>query len=178
MCKRLLPPLICAALVMLALGCDETGPSSGESPRAGSKIHRAIDALTSMREGHWKRNQIPSLGWEDVGALLSRAESDAPLKSFPVNPFSSQSQAECSEGIMALWLVESIRRPIPGGYPSNNPLCLGGTHETDVSWNEISQRNSRSVARAYQEWWKQVESQDVAARRRENPLAGTGLHWH
>jgi hypothetical protein len=151
---------------------DETGSERDPEARA------EVDALlASMRDGSWEGSSLPELDWRHVDTLLDRAESDAPLLRFPTHVFSSQYQTRCSEGIMALWVVEAIRRQAPNGFPSLNPLCLRAGDGTDIPWEEASDRNRGSAARAYRQWWKSVKSEDVEERRERNPLAGTGLSW-
>lgn len=123
------------------------------------------------------RLTFPEVSWDDVDALLARAEDETRLTRFPLSPFSSQSQSECSVGVLALWFIEGIRRNERGGYPSNNPLLLG-PHRDARGWLADSEQNRGAALAAYREWWEKVEGLSVPERAALDPLAGTGISWH
>jgi hypothetical protein len=125
-----------------------------------------VDKLfASMHQGDYRENGFPALGWSHIPALLERAPSRARLKAFPVNPASSRMQAECSEGILALWLIEGIRQG--GKYPSLNPICRGSSDED----------SQQRAVQAYLRWWQKVKDDPGAAAKRD-PFADTELSWY
>ena len=97
------------------------------------------------------------------------------LTSFPRNPLSSQSQSSCSEGMVALWLVEGIRKG--SRFASLNCLCFRDV-PADDTWGAASEANHDPARAAYKVWWVRVHglAEDRAAA--VDPLAGTGLHWY
>ncbi len=162
---------------LLSCSCEETStPSEAAKPVVGNK--KVVRILGSMIDGSWKERSLPQLGWQDVDALLARADSKTDLKSFPANPLSSQAQFSCTEGIMALWLVESIRNNTKSGYPSLNPLCLEAQKKEGMSWEEMSKTNLSKAAQAYRTWWQKVKDQDEKKREELDPLKAAHLYWY
>jgi len=172
--------VVTPCLLLAAIGCgsappDRTQSHETESPASGNA---ASLPLASMRDGSWSGREFPNVSWADVPRLLEVANSTTPLVRFPVNPLSSQSQASCREGTMALWMIESVRLARPLGFPSLNPLLLGGEHADGQDWAAISDQNQGAAARAYRAWWQRVAALPVEARRADDPLANTAIGWH
>jgi hypothetical protein len=163
-------------VLLLVAGCTrrQLPPHDGSGLEA-VRTDRVRPLFDSMLNGTYTTPVFPVLTWDDIPALLALADSKRLPSSFPHNPLSSQSQSTCSEGMVALWLVEGIRRG--GQFASLNPLCLGNAAEEEP-WTTTSERNHDRVLTAYREWWKNVNgfARDRAAAM--NPLEGTGLHWH
>ncbi len=165
--------ILCSLLIC---SCEERStPSEATKPVASNE--KVLRILGSMVDGSWEGRSLPQLDWQDVDALLARADSTTDLKSFPANPLSSQAQFSCPEGIMALWLVESMRNKAKSGYPSLNPLCLGAQNK-DMSWEEMSKANLAKAAQAYRSWWQKVKDQDEEKRKEVDPLEAAHLHWY
>src|SRR3954447_12052142 len=97
-------------LVAATVGCS---PAADPPPGPVDKLFEAL------RDGKGNGLGFPALGMADVPALLARADSETPLPAVPTNPVSSYAQRSCSEGMLALWLVEGVRKG--GKYPSLNP---------------------------------------------------------
>lgn len=162
-------------LLPLIVACNGTHASTSTRPDRPGKIR---ELFAQMREGRWTGRTWPKLDWDDVAALLALADSDVALASFPVNPISSQSQEDCSTGMMALWLIEGIRLQSPNGYPSLNPLCFDAKDSMNQDWDASSLANLPRAASAYRQWWQRVRSLPVSERKTINPLAGSGLAWY
>jgi hypothetical protein len=128
-----------------------------------------------MRDGTYDDSGFPQIGWDDVPALLALADEVKPLTRFPRNPISSQYEESCSEGMVALWLIEGIRKG--GKYPSMATLCLP-VPVPKGDWGKISEANHNAVAKAYKSWWDRVKSLPPAKAVEDDPLSGTGLAWH
>ncbi len=138
---------------------------------------RALFADLRGAAGVRSRARFPKdLGWRHIPALLDHLDKALALRRFPINPISSQSQARCTEGMLALWLIEGIRRHQPPRFASLNPLCVRGQAEGD--WEGAADRNLEQVAKHYRRWWADVACRSEARGRATAPLAGTGLHWH
>lgn len=167
--SRLLVLALCAAPACSA--SPESGPTPDSTDRG-----EALAALERMLGGEWSGHEFPKVRWQDVDELLERADSTHPLDAFPTNPLSSQTQQSCTAGVMALWMIESLRLDPPLGFASLNPLLLGGPDQSG-SWQEISGRNAPRAAGAYRAWWTRVADLSPQARRADDPLAGTGIAW-
>jgi hypothetical protein len=167
-----------SASVLLSLAFAMSGEAQEKSAKDDVKVsnERVQKLFDTMREGKYNNPKFPELKWEDIPALLEMGTSKRILKNFPVNPLSSQFVMECPEGIVALWLVEGLRR---GGrkFASLNALCLPEGEITE-KWTEASAKNHDRVLKAYQEWWRRAQSLPAEKAAEMDPLKGTKLHWH
>ncbi|MFN0059892.1 MAG: DUF4943 family protein [Planctomycetota bacterium] len=167
--------LILIAL-LLAAGCTRQPSPPNHGSDLGAVRTAAVRSLfDSMRNGAYTTPVFPELTWDHIPALLALADSRQTLISFPHNPLSSQSQSTCSEGMVALWLVEGIRKG--GQFASLNPLCFGNAAKEEP-WTTASERNHDPVLTAYRTWWTKVSGLTKDRGAAMNPLEGTGLHWH
>ena len=166
--------VVSLALLLAVAACHRSEPPEA-APEESAASGPAIALLDRMRAGAWRDRRWPTLSWADVPALMTRLDSQEHLGAFPVNPLSSQSQRTCTEGVMAMWLIEGIRRKRPSGYPSLNPLLSGGDHPGDLDWQFASELNAPVAATAYRAWWKKIDGKEAAA---PDPLEGTGLSWY
>ena len=149
-------------------------------PSSFSKVDQMFEAwkmpMSGMNRG--KESSLvkfpKELGWGDIPALLRHVDGTTSLTRILVNPLSSQIQRQCSEGVMALWLVEGVRRG--GRFASNNPLCVP-KHSPGSNWT-VPEESTRKVAvRAYQEWWKRVKDLPVWEASKVDPLVQVDLCW-
>lgn len=164
------------SMLLFVAGCARGHlPQHNGSGQKAVRADRVGPLIDSMLNGTYTTMVFPGLTWDDIPALLARADSKRTLSNFPHNPLSSQSQSRCSEGMVALWLVEGIRKE--GQFASLNPLCLGNAAEEEP-WTTTSERNHDRVLAAYREWWTKVTGFDKNRAAAMNPLEGTGLHWH
>jgi len=161
--------------VLCAAAACSTQPDDRE-PTSTASLQESSHALDLMLSGEWSGREFPAAHWNDVERLLDRVGSTTPLQRFPQNPLSSQMQPTCAEGVMALWMIESVRLAPPPGFPSLNPLLLGGP-DSDASWQQISDRNTPIAVAAYRAWWDRVADLPSEERRAVDPLAGTGIAW-
>ncbi len=161
--------LFLASILISSCRSTETSPK----PEFNSESGQAL--FEKMNSGKWSSVSFAMLDWSAIDYLLEKGKSGKKLSSFPRNPFSSQSQRSCSEGMMALWLIEGIRLNIPGGYPSCNPLCFAAGSK---DWHKDSEANRERILEAYRTWWEEVRELPVDKRRQKNPLEDTLLHWH
>ena len=139
---------------------------NAEKPKAENARVKAL--FDSMHAGKYEGVTFPKLELADVPALLERADSTKRLASFPSNPISSHFNKECSEGTMALWLVEGIRKG--GKFASLNPRgAKDGVKEADALQKEM--------AKAYRAWWDKAKSLPAAEATAIDPLKDTGISW-
>ena len=147
----------------------------GDEKKSDAPNDRVEKLFRSMRDGSYRQDQagwcFPDLRWEDIPALLKLGGSKERLKRFPINPLSSQAeQVAPTEGIVALWCIESVRHG--GNFPSLNALVA---REGKIDRTEAAQTR---VNEAYLRWWVKVEKMSREDARKVEPLAGTGLHWY
>ncbi|HEX4611521.1 MAG TPA: DUF4943 family protein [Urbifossiella sp.] len=124
-----------------------------------------------MYVGKYDDMWFPDLGWEDIPALLARADSTRELANFPVNPASSLHQPTCPEGVVAVWLVEGIRKG--GRFASLNPRPFPLEDPT-----KERAANVQALAQAYRGWWDRVKQMPPEQAREADPLGGTSFRWH
>ncbi|MHC4334421.1 MAG: DUF4943 family protein, partial [Planctomycetota bacterium] len=148
------------------------GETIGEEDKAGSE-------------------EAPQFGWSGIPILLELAESDKVLegkywkdgreylRSLPMSSISSYLQEEVREGMVALWLIEGLRRGQgrPGGHYRLplNPICLkkGMSREECEKSAEIHQ----DVLNAYRRWWQQVSLLAAEEAALLDPLEDTDVEW-
>ena len=169
-----------ALLPMIAvLGLSLASASKGRLPDTSTipqiENRRVKHLFESMRQGTFAEVTFPQLELSDVPGLLTYADSTRTLKRFPTNLLSSQRQVECSEGMVALWLVEGIRQG--GKFPSLNALCFkAGVQKQD--WTKASEDNHKEVAQAYRAWWSKAKKLPPHEAKAIVPLQGTNLSWY
>jgi len=165
--------LMSASMAVVAVAADSpastTGPGGQASPDRVSKLFEV------MRAGKYQEQVLfPELEWEDIPALLKLGGSKIVLKTFPREGLSSQYEPECSEGMVALWLIEGLRL---GKRPPLNALCLPpGPFEGN--WGEVSEKNHQRVLQAYRTWWSKVQLLPREKAMAADPLDGAKLYWH
>lgn len=141
-------------------------------------IKTVIVFLKSNKYDVLKKNYkttFPYLIWEDIPELLKIGNSTIIINKFPINVISSSITSECQLGIIALWMIESIRRcdgKLPlfcSLYPSSNPVLKG--HIPD-SYDMLT-----IAYEAYRKWWEDTKTMNRDKATKINPLENTGLKW-
>ncbi len=171
------------SLVLLAVG--SLSPAEADQAAAGAEKkggdttgavgERVRKLFAAMRAGRYDEVDFPKLGWEEIPGLLEVGSSTTALTTFPRSPLSSQYEAECSEGMVALWLVEGLRKG--GQFGSLNALCLP-VGAAGGDWRALSEKSHAGVLRAYRDWWRRVQSLPRDKAAAVDPLQGAELHWH
>lgn len=147
--------------------------------RKTEKRYEIPDLIVLLKSGNF-HGGIPLLYWDDIPKLLAAGTDPTMISSFPANPLSSFAR-EAPLGMIALWLIESIR--IADGnrfimpwekYPSLNPVIrnLNGPDN-----QEGGTENMAKLHQAYVVWWNSVKDMDTSHRCGINPLDGTGMRW-
>ena len=164
-----------ALILVLLVESVSVESSRGEEPKAKEENPRVKKLFESMQSGKYNEIEFPKLDMTDVPALLEYADSIKTLKAFPRSPFSSQAESTCSEGMVALWLIEGVRQG--GKFPSLNSLCFKrGVELKDYS--KASEDNHKDVAKAYRAWWEKAKSLQGEEASKIDPLKDTGLSWY
>lgn len=143
------------------------------------------DMFQAMRSGTYEkqydRYAFPKVTWNDIPELLTYVESTIILKSHPINMASSMSPPNCTEGIMAIWLIEGIRKGVGKVrlyYPSQIPVCYDTTIPVPPSAGDFALAKLKTVAMAYTKWWKKVKNMNMVEGSQVDPLDGTSLSWY
>jgi hypothetical protein len=171
--KLLLSPVVVVLVVLVGSAVMER--SHGREPKAQEEGQRVKKLFEAMRSGEYVEIEFPKLDLTDVPALLEYADSTKTLKIFPRHTLSSQYEATCSEGMVALWLIEGVRQG--GKYPSLNSLCFKvGVEAKD--WTKASEDNHKNVVKAYRAWWDKAKFLSAEKAKALNPLKDTRLSWH
>ncbi|HVK12627.1 MAG TPA: DUF4943 family protein [Gemmataceae bacterium] len=163
-----------AVAVVLCLAVAAPAPAAPAVKPKGPASEKVDKLFAGMRDGTYRGSGtrgfgFPDVGWEDVPALLARAEEEEPLRTFPTNPLSSAARHACREGVAALWLVEGIRQG--GKFPSLNPAFAGSDDRAGATPEEL-----KAAARAYRAWWERAKGKPEAAKALD-PLADAPTRW-
>lgn len=177
--------LLVALVVCLPWNLLHAQTDVNEKELAEKHVSESVAELfRMMHDGefgkHYSVISPPKLDWTDIPSLLAKAESSESLASFPIHTLSSQSQSDCSEGVVALWLIESIRSQ--GEYPSLNPMFHCLDKNDPLKGKEMHQ----AALEAYQNWWSSIsESVDLdddeavsKAIESTNPLKDKNICWY
>jgi hypothetical protein len=141
------------------------------------------EVIAALKDSSWEWAFLPRLTWEDVPQLMALAADTGWIAPYPIHPLSTYRPEKARIGLVALWLVEAVRRmEAQGGElagnlmpPSRTPI-LGTRRGNPSGYN--SPQQMRTAQQAYLDWWekaKEAENRQKAAR--SNPLLGKGLSW-
>lgn len=126
--------------------------------------------------------ELPPFTLEAIPTLLQYSENKGVITRFPRNPISSFSNPDCTVGLYALWLVESIRlryarpdEPSTGRFPSLNPKLASNNNR--VLEDEERAMAQDAAAAAYQDWWQRSQTLDYNSLMEIDPLQNTDFYW-
>ena len=156
-------------------------------PDRYTKMHAQVpvnQVVAAITTDEWAWTFLPRMFWEDVPALLQISGDTSYVHAYPRHPLSTYRPDSVRAGLVALWLVEAIRKQeskgdtIPGNLmpPSRAPV-LGTKYGNPKGYNSPEQ--IQTAVEAYQEWWNngQLPEADKLENARKNPLVGKGLSW-
>lgn len=141
------------------------------------------EVIASLKDSSWTWAFLPRMEWEDIPRLLEVAVDTGTIAPYPRHPLSTYRPDNARIGLVALWLVEAIRRKESRGGelagnlmpPSRAPI-LGTRRGNPRGYN--SPRQQETARQAYQDWWEQAkEAENRKKAARSNPLLGKGLSW-
>ncbi len=140
--------------------------------------------MDGLQSGAYKdAMELPAFTVESIPALLKYRNNTERISQFPVNPVSSMRSPDCTLGIYALWIIESIResnvqsgdQPLIGRFPSLNPrLATQGPDGVVLEEIDISQATAAS---AYFSWWERSQNISIFDLMEINPLEETVYRW-
>ena len=155
-----------------------------------SKIDDVDRFLEDLKNNNYKADYPPQLTWDDIPKLLEIANSNVIIDRFPRNILSRLYLKDCQTGIIALWLIDSIRknegkRARKAWYVSPMPLLQDegdrATSRARGGGNEFIPANSdEKLAIAYaavKSWWENGQNMSISKLKRVNPLQDSGLNW-
>ncbi|MBM3982251.1 MAG: hypothetical protein FJ304_18690 [Planctomycetes bacterium] len=146
------------------------GGLAAEPPKPKKATSARVDALFGdIRAGTYSGEGFPKLEWADVPALLELADSPDILQGYPVNPLWSGVPGPAPEGLVALYLIEGVRRG--GKFPT-----LHGVTSRGVDVNKAAAQQ-KEFAKAYREWWAKAKDAKPADAAKLDPLAGAKRAW-
>lgn len=156
--------------------------------RAPNKIAEFDSLMANLEANTYDVNEgesLPDLYWDDIPHLLKIAESDLTLTNFPRNPESSYAQHQAYMGIVAMWMIESIRRDDAERdrddiqpFPSMNLMLAATNSLTTPEFRPNTFIELRTAAEAYRRWWELYPTVGIDALKKIDPLEGTGLKWN
>lgn len=155
-----------------------------------TKAQQKRGLRTDLRLFHgWK----PKFTWEDIPALLEIARNDRLIEGMPSEIFSSYIGQYCRKGMIALWLIEGLRREqlslqrekqlgeklplhIAHSRLPLNPICLNGI--LSISECERSSEIHKTALQAYQTWWQAVGSLPATQAAVYYPFDLFDIEWY
>ncbi|MEO9483945.1 MAG: carboxypeptidase-like regulatory domain-containing protein [Ekhidna sp.] len=169
-------------------------PTGTSFQKKDQKIQAKIDDvdrfIRDLENNNYKADYPPALGWEDIPKLLEIADSKIVIDRFPRNILSRLYLQDCHTGIVALWLIDSIRksegkRVRKAWYVSPMPLLQDEKDREKTrargGRNEFIPTNSDeklvSAYEAFDSWWKNAQNMSRSKSKRVNPLQESGLNW-
>ena len=202
--ERKQPPRLISKPVTITI--EKSGPSSQPAVKY-TRERQVRDLFTAyVAQGEKNSEQLrfniqlhsqwrPKFVWSDIPTLLKLAENGHIMKrNIPSRMISSYAAMECTEGMVALWFVEGLRRKqldllarergsqqYPGFHARwyynlpFNPICR--IEGLDMGECEASPEIHRQTVRAYKTWWKKVGSLSPREAAVVNPLADTAVMW-
>jgi len=198
------PPRLISKAVTIAI--EKPGPPSRPAAKytRERQVHDLFAAYVAQREKNSEQLRFdiqlhsqwrPRFVWSDIPILLKIAESKRVMKgNIPSRMISSYAAMECTEGMVALWFIEGLRRKQldlmarergSQSYPGFNarwyynlpfnPFCM--IEGLTMRECEASPEVHSKTLRAYKAWWKKVGSLTPADAAVVNPLADTEVTW-
>ncbi len=172
-----------SAIVTLALDLIEA-----PDPVFLNKIHQEVsvdEVLGVLKANQWDYAILPRLTWEDVPTLIEAGGDSTVISNYPLHPTSTYKPTKARVGLVALWLVEAIRKMEMKGSedllkivpPSRAPVL--GTRIGNPSGHNTADQIQRAQA-AYQAWYEAVEAAPNSRRineLRNIPLRNEGMSW-
>ncbi len=162
-----------------------------QAESATERLHRITETFysdDSILFNAW----YPNFEWEDIPALLEIAKSEKIVEGMPSLVASSYAGQSCREGMIALWLIEGIRRrqlskqiekqvgekmqmALAYSRLPLNPICI--KEGINISECEQSLEIYELVLQAYRNWWQTFGSLSASEASAFYPLDLTDIEW-
>ena len=178
--------IVPTVLAMTNQSDEETAVQDAVEKRA----ERVKDLFGLFVEKDCSLSNFPEFVWSDIPVLLELAQSEKKLKRMPSSLVSSYAPTEGREGMVALWLIETLRQKqvaamrtqqgLNGHMPLRgkpmNAFCIKGN--IPVKECEISREIYQEVLKLYQQWWKTVGMKSLGEAATFCPLEFTDIQWY
>lgn len=161
--------------------------------RRQSEVSNTEQFIDDLLSNNYNSGFAPDLSWEDIPALMKIADSDEVLTNFPRNILGRYYVGQCPAGIVAMWLIDSIRKnegkkPRKGWYISPFPILQSEEDTRQINEfknqghnaNVMIKNTEEKLNRAYESfvsWWTIAQQMRSNKAKRINPLGDTGLKW-
>lgn len=155
-----------------------------------SDIDKFVDDLLT---NNYNSGFAPDLSWEDIPALMEIANSTELLTNFPRNILGRYYVDQCQAGIIAMWLIDSIRKnegkkPRKAWYISPFPIFQSEEDTKQIAEfksqgndaNVLIENSGKKLEMAYEsfsDWWQIAQQMNPNKAKRINPLDDSGLKW-
>ncbi|RMG71104.1 MAG: DUF4943 domain-containing protein [Bacteroidetes bacterium] len=160
-------------------------PIPPPDPERYERMHAEVplsEVLLTLKTDQWAWTFLPRLGWDDIPGLLEAGRDTGHVAAYPRHPLSTYRPDSARVGLVALWLIEAIRRREAAGSEAGNLMppsrapVLGTRRGNPSGYNTPAQ--VRQAQAAYQTWWDGLQSlEDPRSGARRNPLSGSGYSW-
>ncbi|MEP2025816.1 MAG: carboxypeptidase-like regulatory domain-containing protein [Reichenbachiella sp.] len=161
--------------------------------RRQSKVTDVDVFIEKLISNNYNSDFAPNLSWEDIPALIEIANSKRILTNFPRNILGRYYIDQCQAGIIAMWLIDSIRKnegkkPRKAWYISPFPILQSDEDTRQIkemrsqgsNANVMIKNTDEKLAKAYEsfeDWWSVAQQMNSNKAKRMNPLADTDLKW-
>lgn len=154
-------------------------------PDRYERMHAEVsvpEMLATLQADAWEWAFLPKLSWTDIPSLLPLGADTSFVHQYPLHPLSTYRPDSTRTGLVALWLIEAVRRQesrktesarlMP---PSRAPFL--GTRRGNPRGYNSPQQVAKAHA-AYAAWWEKAQGDTLRSRAaRPNPLRGSGMSW-
>ncbi|SMD32411.1 CarboxypepD_reg-like domain-containing protein [Reichenbachiella faecimaris] len=161
--------------------------------RKQTEVSNTEQFIEDLLSNNYNSGFAPDLGWEDIPALMEIVNSNEILTNFPRNILGRYYVDQCQAGIVAMWLIDSIRKnegkkPRKAWYISPFPILQSEVDTRQIS-EFMSQGNRANVMiknteeklnqahESFVSWWTIAQQMNPNKAKRINPLADSDLKW-
>ncbi len=172
-------------------------PATIASTRFGKrdqKLQAEVDDvdifIQQLSNNQYRADYAPALTWSAIPKLMAIANSTKIIDRIPRNIMSRVYVEECQLGIIALWLIDSIRKsegrkPRKAWYISPIPVLEGPddrkrSKERGQGNTYLAKNSDNKLQEAYESfstWWEVAGSLSRNKAKRINPLDDSALNW-
>ncbi len=152
---------------------------------------RIDELLSSIKSNTFSNSSTLEIGWQDIPLLMLLIEDTTVISRFPRNLKSKFYLHKNTVGIVAMWLIESIRlnmtrKKTKGWYASSLPILkniddiqLDRTTEDGRGFliPTNSYKKQMQAADYYTNWWQEVRSLEPSKAAKIQPIDKNQMEW-
>ena len=138
--------------------------------------------LASILADEWSWAFLPRLSREHIPALLQLGNDTTYIQNYPHHPLSTYQPDSIRAGLVALWLIEAIRKGEIKGTDALNTLMPPsrapalGTRRGNPSGRNTPEQVQQAYE-GYVQWWEALQQAENENAIKNNPLKGKGMSW-